>query len=377
MLRVQVLFISSLTTVALAAALVGCSAGGGSSFGDGANGSGNSGQGAQAGGLFIGGYGPGGGGPACEDPSCIGTTPQGNCDTGLALDSANAMDGARAIGICQEAQPDTWGVVSAEWVRSDGLPLDGVLARGKGILTRFGNAVTPREGAAMLAISSGSARNPGEPDYHEPGGGMLPGGDWKDQSIHGTPPGYPKESPFCQGTETGDPYDSAGLRLVIRTPADALSFTFDFDFYTYEYPDYICTEFNDFFVAMLSPTPSGLTDGNVSFDDQGNTISVNAGFLEACNPCNTPQKSFACALGYGEILGTGFDSNMASTCPIQGSAATSWLVTTAPVEAPGSEVTIHFTVWDSGDGILDSTVLIDNFRFSLDEGAVGTIPVPR
>ena len=58
-------------------------------------------------------------------------------------------------------------------------------------------------------------------------------------------------------------------------------------------------------------------------------------------------------------------------------AATSWLVTTAPIEAPGGEITLHFTVWDSGDGALDSTVLIDNFRFDLGEGNVGTTPIPR
>jgi hypothetical protein len=170
-----------------------------------------------------------------------------------------------------------------------------------------------------------------------------------------------------------------GLRLKIFTPIDAKSFTFDFNFYTYEYPDYICSEYNDFFVAMHSPQLAGLQDGNISFDGQGNTISVNAGFLQACNPCNAGGKNFTCPLGYGEILGTGFETNTSyfNCMGMQGSAATSWLVTTAPVASPGAEITLHFAIWDSGDGVLDSTVLIDNFRFELKEGEVGTAPVPN
>jgi hypothetical protein len=306
--------------------------------------------------------------PGCTGPGCGHGAPGGGCDGGLALEGADAMDGARAIGLCQVAEPGNWGVVSAEWVRSDGQPLTGALLRGKGILDHFG-PLQPREGVKMLAISSGSARNPGEPDFNDPQG------DWKDYEPHGAPAGYPKESPSCPGIVTGEAFDSSGLRLRIRTPEHALSFSFDFVFYTYEYPDYICSEYNDHFVALLTPTPAGLPDANISFDGLGNTISVNAGFLRACNDCQAGGKSFTCDLGYGEVLGTGFDSNSAMTCPIQGSASTSWLVTSAPIEEPGGEITLHFAIWDSGDGILDSTTLIDNFRFDATGAEVGTIPV--
>jgi hypothetical protein len=363
-------------TLVLLGADFGCSAGGGAAFGDGASGQGNTGQGATGtgGDIMFGGQG-GGTTQACQDPSCIGNTPQGNCDSALPIDSALGMDGARAIGLCQVAAPGTWGVVSADWVKSDGSPLvggdDGDLTLGKGILADFGNVIVPREGSKVLALSSGAARDPGDPGFQDPAGYQ------KDSSPHVPPPGYPKESPSCPGVETGDPYDSAGLRMVIRTPADAKSFTFDFTFYTYEYPDYICSMFNDFFVAMLTPKLSTLPDGNISFDEQQNTISVNAGFLEACNPCNAGGKNFACSLGYGEILGTGFESNQSFQYMIQGSASTSWLITTAPVDAPGSEITLQFAIWDSGDEVLDSTVIIDNFKFALGEGQVGTQPIPR
>jgi len=336
----------------------------------------------MGGNLFTGGSG-GGDVSSCTDPGCVGSTPQGNCDSGISISSSQGMDGARAIGLCQQASGDKWGVVEAKWVRADGLPLTGGdggefgdgtdLSTGKGILSHFGNAMQPREGSKLLALSSGSARNPGDPDFHDPAG------DNKDSNPQGAPPGYPKESPSCPGVTTGDPYDSAGLSLKIKTPTDAKSFTFDFAFFTYEYPDFICSEYNDFFVAMLTPKLSTQPDGNISFDAQGNTISVNAGFLQACNPCTISTKHFACQMGYSEIQGTGFESNQAGiNCPgIGGSASTDWLVTTAPVESPGSEITLLFAIWDSGDGVLDSTVLIDNFKFDLKAGQVGTVPVPN
>jgi hypothetical protein len=310
----------------------------------------------------------------CTAPNCIGGAQQGNCDTGLAIDSADPMDGARALGICKVAEPGTWGVIEAAWVRSDGQPLvggdgglfgDGTdLPSGKGILDRFGNSIQPREGAKLLAISSGAARNPGEPSYYSPGG------DWKDSQPHGSPPGYPKESPSCPGVTTGQPYDSAGLRVRLLVPADAKSISFNLNFYTYEFPYYICSQYNDFFVAMMDPKVPELEDGNISFDAQGNTLSVNAGFLQVCYPQVAGGKNFDCPLGPGELAGTGFDEQA------NGSAATSWLETKAPV-VPGSEITLHFAVWDSGDGVLDSTTLLDNFRFEVDETSTGTTPVPQ
>jgi hypothetical protein len=262
-------------------------------------------------------------------------------------------------------------VKSAQWVRSDGVELTGLLLDGKGILDTFGTN-TPREGASMLAISSGAARAPDDIGFQDPGGYQ------KDPSTpHGSPPGYPKESPSCPGVITGSPYDSGGLRLVVKTPTDALSISFNLNFYTYEYPDFVCSTYNDFFVAMMSPAPTGLTDGNISFDPQGNTLSVNAGFLDVCNPSMAGGKNYTCTQGYAGIMGTGFESNQSFQFGIQGSAATGWLETTAPIEAPGEEITLHFAVWDSGDAVLDSTTLLDNFKFKLTETVTGTQPVPE
>ena len=50
-------------------------------------------------------------------------------------------------------------------------------------------------------------------------------------------------------------------------------------------------------------------------------------------------------------------------------------MTTAPVEG-GSEFTIRFAIWDTGDTALDSTVLVDNFRWSADPVGIDTETVP-
>jgi hypothetical protein len=229
--------------------------------------------------------------------------------------------------------------------------------------------VKPQEGAKVLALSSGTARQPTDPGYDTPSGHDK-------YYTTGSPPGYPKESPACPDIITGEPHDSAGLRVVIKTPTNAKSLSFNLDFYTYEFPGYICDIYNDFFVAMLTPKPGNQPDGNISFDSKGNTISVNAGFLQVCHPQTASNGVFFdCPLGPGQLAGTGFDLDYFGE-PTDNSAATAWLKTSSPLENPGQNITIDFAVWDSGDGVLDSTVLLDNFEFGLDETPTQTEPIP-
>ena len=157
--------------------------------------------------------------------------------------------------------------------------------------------------------------------------------------------------------------------MRIRTPTNALSLSFNVNMYTFEFPVYICSTYNDFITAILSPTPMGQTDGNISFDAMGNSLSVNAGFLEVCSPqtTGTPpnEKVFDCNLGTGQLAGTGFEDH----------AATGWLQTSTAVDNPGGEITLELAAWDSGDGILDTTGLFDNFKFSAEETPTVTVPV--
>lgn len=167
------------------------------------------------------------------------------------------------------------------------------------------------------------------------------------------PDGFPKGAVSCIGVcpAGGDPRDAAALEVKLRVPVVAQGLSFDFKFYTSEYPTWICSQYNDLFVAILDPIPPGLPEGNIAFDALGNPVSVNSGFLEVC----APDPGAACYMCYGgtaELQGTGFE----------GHGATGWHTTMAPVD-PGSLITLRFAIYDSGDGAFDSTVLIDNFRW--------------
>lgn len=299
------------------------------------------------------------------------------CDGALAVGSNSANDGAMALGICKMAMGKSWGLVSAQYVTADGQPLDNYDTEGlgHGILKGFGPNVHPQEGKSVLALSSGTARQPSDVGYQPVTG-------YDKFYTTGAPAGYPKESPSCPGVTTGEPHDTAGLLIKVKSPTNAKSLKFNLNFYTYEWPGYICSMFNDFFVAMMTPVPKGQADGNISFDTMNNLISVNAGFLEVCGcdsaggpPCQTSGgKSFACKLGNSQLLGTGFDEDDFGGMT-ENSAATGWLVTSSPVQQPGSDISLLFAVWDSGDGILDSTILLDNFTFDVDGADTGTVVV--
>jgi hypothetical protein len=116
----------------------------------------------------------------------------------------------------------------------------------------------------------------------------------------------------------------------------------------------------------MEPKPANLPDGNIAFDQDGNPISVNNSLLQVCQPQSAGGKQFNCPLGNSFLSGTGFE----------GHAATGWLTTTAPVDTVrGKEITLTWAIWDQGDGILDSTALIDDFQWSVD-AADGTQTLP-
>jgi hypothetical protein len=277
------------------------------------------------------------------DEDCSGTADDEAVECDANLKGTEAFDAAKAMGLCKKASEDgrDWGVIEAHWVMPDGTTLTNM--EGVGILKKFG-VNSPQLGGAMLAISSGAAQEGAS-------GQESKGYD------HGTPEGYPKESPACPGVTTGEAQDGVALELKIRVPSNAQSFSYQQNFFTMEYPGFICNRFNDFFVAMMSPVPDGLPDGNIAFDQDTNPISVNNSLLQVCAPGTYGGKSFPCPLGPDTLSGTGFE----------GHAGTGWLTTSAPVKA-GSEITLRFAIWDSGDGAYDSTVLIDDFKFSV-EGA--------
>jgi hypothetical protein len=168
--------------------------------------------------------------------------------------------------------------------------------------------------------------------------------------------------------------DYTELRFTATVPEGATSLSYDFAFMSFEYPGFWQSAYNDMYIGWLE---SENWTGNISFDENGNPITVNAGFMDyldadasAFDPVTGMEIQHPdCPVGANcsapEIKGT---------C-MEGHGATRWLTTTATVE-PGEEITLVFAVMDLSDSVLDSYVFLDNFQW----GCVGgepptTIPI--
>jgi hypothetical protein len=153
-------------------------------------------------------------------------------------------------------------------------------------------------------------------------------------------------------------YDYSELRISGEVPQGASGFSYNLAFFSTEYPNYYQTTFNDMYIAWLE---SELWTGNVSFDEMGNPISLNAGFLDykdAPNPYDCPAPCQA-----PELVGTA----------MMGHAGTKWLTTTSGV-VPGEDFVLILAIFDLSDNILDSVVILDNFAWNCEGGPPVTIP---
>lgn len=330
-----------------------------------------------------------GGMPTWGDEDCSGTPGDSSqpCDTGITLASVDAMDGAKAIELCRSAtaMDRKYGVLSAQYVRADGTAY-ATPGLQVGIKSTWGKNVTPQAGSNLLVLSSGHARAVGDP-------GACNSQTCITNQVATPPTGFPQNDPSCPIVDTI--FDDIALQVQIRVPSNATGIAFDFKFHSFEYPDYVCdtSGWNDEFVALVSPAPtgsyvpSGSSFGNISFDSANNPVSVNIGYFDVCDP-STPSRfassckkgggtcpalpSPYCPLGLSELTDTGFDVWHSKVGP---GGATRWLRSQAPVTG-GSTITVRFAIWDAGNAQFDSTVLLDNVHWIASSGAVSVSTLP-
>lgn len=189
--------------------------------------------------------------------------------------------------------------------------------------------LVPMEGYKFVILSSGPAGS-----LHPAGGGDLGAGASGDPQ----PRQITKQKVF----------DLHQIVLRLEAPAWAKSFSFDFNFFSAEYPDYVQQNFNDTFYAIIeaSSTNSGAAT-NIAFDSNNDSIEVDNNYFQ--NPFHPiPNR------------GTGFDHH----------GSTGWLRTSWPIQ-PGEKFSLTFSIHDEGDAVFDSAVILDNFAFH-DYDAVGT-----
>jgi hypothetical protein len=251
------------------------------------------------------------------------------------------------------------------------------VAASLGVRSGFGPTDTwaPREGSAYTVIGSGDVA---DLDIETPAGDSnLAPTHCNDQLVGSVDPGMTLPAPLqptdvagdctanpalvgtgdCSSTVAGQfnaggsAFDYTELRLIAQVPAGSESFSYDFAFFSTEYPEYFGSQFNDMYVGWLE---SESWTGNVSFDEMGNPISLNAGFLDFRDDAATLPE-------------------FGGTCMKQ-HAGTRWLSTTAPV-TPGEQITLVMAVFDLADKQLDSYVFLDNFEWGC-EGTTGPVTEP-
>jgi hypothetical protein len=322
----------------------------------------------------------------------IDTTPP--CDMGLAVDDSDPANFARALGICTNAVSAGYGLVSAVYSNAYGSTTPPHAGQW-GLLPKFGSVIVPREGSRIGVLSSGYAREyddsagtlmsgPPNPMYGSPFGeasdfvNSSPDGplDGTNYPTGAAPPNFPQAAMGCQQDNLVN--DMIDVKLTLKAPPNATGFQFDFDFYSSEWPNFVCSNFNDAFVAYIT---SAETTGNISYDANKNPVAVNNDFFNRCtagapvgclrsngNSPDPPLNTSTCTGGAGELAGTGF-ADLAQTQCMNGAdvnatlgGATGWLTTVAPIKG-GEQFTLEFMVWDAGDGFLDSSVLLDHFQW--------------
>jgi hypothetical protein len=329
------------------------------------------------------------------DPSTLDNVIPNPCSTQPLSVPTSSTELVQAMDICNfttanPALPDRiWGVISANIVLADGssnlIPKDVQL----GVLANYGMNVAPKKGNTMAALSTGTARDENDPQHTYPQNGNMAGqvGNFDGNTSVNAPPTWlaqhggklpsPAACPECTGQECGKAYDSVNLKLKIRVPTNAKSFSYNFKFYSAEFPEFVCQSYNDFFVTLLSSSyqkcpapvmgdPCIPVDTNIAFDALNNPVSVNNAFLEVCFP-PPGAPAGACPGGTLELLGTGMGGWNGN---VKDGGGTVWLVNDAPV-TPGEDMTIEFIVFDAGDHNVDSIVLLDNFRWKINPSATG------
>jgi len=372
--------------VVLAAAIIsmfGCGAK--ERYGSGTGGNGNNGNGTGSGGTPAGGG--AGGGPECNqndqntDGDGDGYTPaQGDCndcDPGMnpgAIEIGGNGKDDDCNGMIDDNNPscDSSSAGSkdpTEFAHSieicDARFFKGAMTAGpsdpqaRNVLANFG-ILKPKAGANFALLSSGIA-------VDEMGQGFVNPQEGTDLGNTGTNP-LPNlagtNDPSCsQTSDQTNVHDYTELVLQLHAPTNVQSFSFDFQFFSGEYPMYVCTQYNDEFLAIVQSSKTYPTPTNISYDMQKNPITVNAGFFTVCTNSTKPQ-TMHCMHPPSDNNGTGYETT-GSPIPLPGAVpggSTGWLSTTAPIQ-PNEDVTLRFVIFDEGDGVLDSAVLLDNFQW--------------
>ncbi len=243
------------------------------------------------------------------DDNCDGKTDDvALCDTGLS--SATPGDYSKALDLCSGTSDFT---VSAS-------------AQARAIRGKFGSTFAPQAGSNMVMLSTGIAAAEGEAGYAAP--------------EQGTNFQFTTSTNVNQGKCAGSaPHDASVLRVKVAIPANATAMAFDFALFSAEYLT-AQSQPDGFSVVVQGAAYSG----DVVGDALGKCFSPNNLAFTSCATCSK---------GATGLTGTGYETH----------GAYGWETASFPVKG-GDTVTVEFAIFDVGDGIFDTAVLLDSLRFT-------------
>jgi len=239
---------------------------------------------------------------------------------------------------------------------------------------------SPREGEQFLMISSGRINAPDDD-------GVITTTSNNLYQLNGNPDDKPLPAPMSpfEGSDNGNggsPFvdcdhvndcsdtlnaqwqaggaganDLLWFQFDTPVPGGTHGFTFDFAYFSAEFPEYVNSTFNDMFVVWSN---SETYTGNLCFvNDQPCTVTALCDSDASC-PSLAHCGGFGCANPTPEALvGTGFNTD---------GGGTGWYQAKASAE-PGEQLQLTWAVFDMGDSTFDTYVILDNWRWDC-EGCV-------
>ena len=138
--------------------------------------------------------------------------------------------------------------------------------------------------------------------------------------------------------------DLLWFQFETQVPGGTHGFTFDFAYFSVEFTNYIGTTFNDMFVVWSN---SETYTGNLCFiNDQPCTVTA-----LGVDPWNPQQLYTESSI---ELIDTGFYG--------WNGGGTGWFEAKGSA-APGESLQLTWAIFDMGDTVLDTAVIIDNFQW--------------
>jgi len=231
----------------------------------------------------------------------------------------------------------------------------------------------PTEGSRRVALSTGDASHllltlPDMPVLGNcPITQNCPSTDWPGDDLMELPPPIVPEAQQCQEDQPvpgpgdcsdtvlnqwglgGDmtAYDYTELRFSATAPLSTSGFAFDFAFLTAEYPPRFPQGHNDLFIAWIS---SERYTGNIALDPDGNPIGAETlPYSIKLDPM-----PFECMVDCPDLPLREF--------AFEGRAGTAWYESEVEIN-PGESIEVVFALFDVGDPIVDSVVLLDGVRW--------------